>query len=128
MKLTKCCLRLVTCRMVWGLLASLGFLSSAFAGSATGTVTRVQADSTLGGVFLELNTGSSFYYESSCPVPGVAFLPSSDPLYSTLVSNMLSAQASGTTITVSTSGCVSVPRRQQARIYDIQLGTRIPGT
>jgi hypothetical protein len=107
---------------------SLSVAAVANAGAATGTVALVEVNSTFGGVFVELNISPTFYYETSCPVPGLAFLPSSDPLYSTFLATILSAQASGTTITVSTSGCVAIPGSQQARISDIQLGTRLPGT
>lgn len=105
-----------------------GAINSAVAGSATGTVIMVQADSTLGGVFVQLSISPTFIYEASCPVPASAFLPSTDPLYATFLGIMLSAQVSGTPITVSTAGCVSVPGSQQPRIFDIQLGTKLPGT
>ena len=60
------------------------------AGAATGTVALVEVNNTFGGVFLELNISPTFYYEASCPVPGFAFLPSSDPLYSTFLATVLS--------------------------------------
>jgi hypothetical protein len=46
--------------------------------------------------------------------------PSADPLYSSFLATMLATQASGTTITVTTSGCVGISGSQQPRISDIQ--------
>jgi hypothetical protein len=97
------------------------------AGNATGTINMVEVSS-IGGVFLQLNISATFNYEPTCPSPSMAYLPSSDPLYSTFLATMLAAQASGSVITVTASGCVGISGSQQPRISDIQLGTRLPGT
>ena len=60
--------------------------------------------------------------------PSSAYIPSSDPLYSSFLATMLTAQASGTTITVSTCGCVGITGSQQPKICVIDNGTRLPGT
>jgi hypothetical protein len=101
---------------------------AAYAGSATGTVNVVNTNSLLGGVFLQLNIPPTFNYEPSCPSPSWAFIPSTDPLYPSLLATMLAAKASGDTITVVTSGCVAISGSAQPRIVAIDYGTRLPGT
>jgi hypothetical protein len=101
--------------------------AAAYAGSATGTVNAVQI-SNLDGAFLQLNISPTSNYEPGCPQPSWAFIPSSDPLYSSFLATTLAAKASGTTIAVSTSGCVAISGSQQPRIISIEYGTRMPGT
>ena len=101
---------------------------AAHAGSATGTVNDVQINGVLGGTFLQLNISPTFNYESGCLSPSWAYIPNSDPLYSSFLATMLSAKATGTTITVTTSGCVAVSGSQQPHIASIDYGTRLPGT
>jgi hypothetical protein len=114
-------------RVLSCLIPAMLLVVTANAGNATGTVNMVEVSS-LGGVFLQLNISPTFNYEPTCPSPSFAFLVSSDPLYSTFLATMLAAQASGSVITVTTSGCVAISGSQQPRIADIQLGTRLPGT
>jgi hypothetical protein len=110
------------------LLAVIAFWGvAAYAGSATGTVNVIQISS-LGGAFLQLNISPTFNYESGCPSPSWAYIPSSDPLYSSFLATMLAAKASGTTITVTTSGCVAISGSQQPKIISIEHGTRLSGT
>jgi hypothetical protein len=100
---------------------------AAYAGSATGTVNVVNINY-LGGAFLQLNISPTFNYESACPNPSWAFIPSSDPLYSSFLATMLAAKASGTPITVTTSRCVAISGSQQPKIVVIDYGTRMSGT
>jgi hypothetical protein len=118
---------LVPRRALWCLIPATLLAVTANAGNATGTVNMVEVSS-LGGVFLQLNISPTFNYEPACPSPSFAFLVSSDPLYSTFLATMLAAQASGSVITVTTSGCVAISGSQQPKITDAQVGTRLPGT
>jgi hypothetical protein len=127
MKGKGCHLARVGRRALLCLIPATLLVTTANAGSATGTVNMVEVSS-IGGTFVQLNISPTFYWEPACPTPGLAYLPSSDPLYSSFLATMLAAQANGTTITVTTSGCVGIPGSQQARISDIQSGTRLPGT
>jgi hypothetical protein len=117
----------VTRRALSCLIPTTVLVVTAIAGNATGTVNMVEVSS-IGGVFLQLNISPTFNYEPACPSPSMAYLPSSDPLYSTFLATMLAAQASGSVITVTTSGCVGISGSQQPRISDIQFGARLPGT
>jgi len=100
----------------------------AAAGAATGTVNVIDTNSGWGGTFVQLNISTTFNYEPSCPNPTWAFIPSSDPQYTSHLALLFAAKASGETITITTSGCASTTLGQQPRIQTIDWGTRFPGT
>jgi hypothetical protein len=128
MKSKECFLARIAPRALLFLIPITLLVATANAGSATGTVNMVEINSIFGGVFLQLNISSTFNYDPSCPSSSLAYLPNTDPLYSSFLATMLAAHASGITITVTTSGCIAIPGGQQPKIIDIQSGTRLPGT
>jgi hypothetical protein len=108
---------------------SLGLSLTAGAGQATGTVSTVSPNTIWAGTFVQLNVPITQGYESQCPSANFAFIPSGDPVYSSVVAALMAAKASGEVVTVYTSGCVTVPGMgTQPRIFSVDYGVRMPGT
>ena len=102
---------------------------TATAGQATGTVNTVAPNTMWDGTFVQLNVPITQGYEPQCPSANFAFIPASDPVYSSVVAALMAAKASGEIVTLYTSGCVTVAGMgTQPRIFSVDYGVRMPGT
>ncbi len=101
---------------------------TAVGGQATGTVNVVNINPAWNGAFVQLNIPVTQNYEPQCPNANWAFILVTDPFYASIVATLLTAKATGETVTVHTSGCVSGTYGSQPRITTVDYGTRMSGT
>lgn len=110
--------------------ALLGFMALTLdcgaASDVTGRVNVVNVNRTWGGTMIQLENAPRFEIGSACEGPW-AFVPATagDDLAKQLVAVAMAAKASGETVRVGTSGCMTTAAGSIPRLEWIDFGTRV---